>query len=107
MHDLDDLLLGSNRLDELRTGRLVGDPVHELLHDLEIDVSFQKSRPDFAQALLHVGFGQHTANTKPPKGSAKPLLEIVEHRKSDPGHQSLRINKYTQGADSWQRVVMR
>ena len=43
MHDLDDLLIGMNALDQLGADRLVGDPGHEVLDDVVIDVGLSKA----------------------------------------------------------------
>ena len=83
--DLDDLLLGPHSLDELRSRRPVGDPLHELLDDLQIDVGFQQRGANLAQSLLHVRFGQNAADLEAPKGGRKPFLKVIEHRKITPG----------------------
>ena len=64
MHDLDDLLLGPNALDQLRADGLVVDPRHELLDDVEMNVGLEQRGPDLAQTFLHVRFGQHTADAE-------------------------------------------
>ena len=90
--DLDDLLLGPNALDQLRPDRLVGDPGHELLDDVEIDVGLEQRVADLAQTLLHVRFGQHAADAEPPKRRGQPFLQVVEHRSPEPRRQSIAKN---------------
>ena len=61
VHDLDDLLLGTNALDQLRAGRLAVDPGHQILDNVEMNVGLEQRATNLAQTFLHIRFGQNTA----------------------------------------------
>ncbi len=83
VHDLDDLLLGPDALDQLGAGRLDVDPRHELLNDVEMNVGLEQRIAHLAQTFLHVRFGQNSADTKAFEGRGEPFLQIVEHESSN------------------------
>ena len=84
MDDFDDLLLGSNALDQLSASGLFVDLRHELLDNVIMDVRLKERGTNLAQTLLHVRFGQNTTDTKTPKGGRESFLQVVEHQSSKP-----------------------
>jgi hypothetical protein len=78
--DFDDLLLGTDALDQLGAHGLVGDPAHELLNDVEVNVGLEQGSPDFAQPVLDVRLGQQSACAEPAECRVEPFLQVVEHR---------------------------
>ncbi len=83
LHDLDDLLLGTDLLDHLGPDGLLGDPRHDLLDDVVIDVGLQERRADLAQALPHIRFSQDAADAETTESGTQPFLKIVEHDRMD------------------------
>ncbi len=68
---------------------LLGDPRHELLDDVVIDVGLEQRGADLAQTLLHVRFGQDAADAEAPKRGGQPFLQVVEHEPSETPHHTM------------------
>src|SRR5262249_60304469 len=79
-HDLDHLLAGRERLQDVLPDRFDADPLDEGLHDLEVDVGFQQGHPHLAQGLLDVLLRQPAKATEPVEDSGQTTGQAVEHR---------------------------
>ena len=60
MNDLDDLLCREKAFQYFGTDCAFGNGLDEVAHYLEVYVSFEKGKLDFAHAFLYIGFGQLT-----------------------------------------------
>ena len=58
MHNLDDLLHGTQTLQNFLTKRLLPHRIGELLNNFEVDVRFEKRDAYFLERLLNVLFGE-------------------------------------------------
>ena len=80
--DLDDLLAGVERAEDVGAEAALLDRRRELLDDLEVDVGLEQREADLAHGLVDVVLGQRAAGADVGEGRLELLGEGVEH--SDP-----------------------
>ena len=73
MDDLDDLLAGADRADDLFADRLFADLRSEILHRRQGDVGLQQRHADFAQRGVHILFRERAAPGQAVKDAGKPF----------------------------------
>src|SRR5262249_48141186 len=62
------------------TDRPLADPLHEPLHDLEVDVGLEQGDAHFAEGLLNVLLGQAAGSTEAVEDAFEALRQGFEHR---------------------------
>jgi hypothetical protein len=77
--DLDDLLAGGQRLQDVLPDGLLADAGHEVLDDLEVDVRLEQRQPDLAHGGIHVGLADPTPAGQVVEGRSQALAEGIEH----------------------------
>ncbi len=80
--DLDDLLPGSNRLQDRLSDGLFGYLVDKFTRDGKCDVGFEQGNANFAHRLSNVGFVQRTTTAQAIKYASQPVAQLVEHQTS-------------------------
>ena len=80
--DLDDLLPGSNRLQDRLSDGLFGYLVDKFTCDGKCDVGFEQGNANFAHRLSNVGFVQRTTTAQAIKYASQPVAQLVEHQTS-------------------------
>ena len=77
--DLDDLLAGGQRLQDVLADGLLADARDEVLDDLEVDVGLEQGETDLAHGGIHVGLAHPAAAGQAVEGRSQTLAEGVEH----------------------------
>ena len=77
--DLDDLLAGADRADDLFADSTHAHLLDEILDHRQGDVRLQQRDPDLAQGFVHVLVGQRAAAGQAVKDTAKTFAQGVEH----------------------------
>src|SRR5436190_23058258 len=82
MHQLDDLLAGTDSFDLQRPHGPLADSLDEPARDLETDIRLEQMAADFAQRVGHVTFREHPATPEPVQYPAQLLGKGRKHKRS-------------------------
>src|SRR6266536_4491026 len=82
MHQLDDLLAGTDGLDLERTDGPLAHPLDEAACDLEAHVRLEQMAADLAQRVGHIAFREHPATSEPAQYPGQPLGKGRKHKPS-------------------------
>src|SRR6266704_502088 len=82
MHQLDDLLAGTDGFDLQRPHGPLADSLDEPARDLETDIRLEQMAADFAQRVGHVAFREHPATPEPVQYSGQLLGNVRKHNRS-------------------------
>ena len=77
--DLDDLLVGPHRLQDVAADGLFAHSGDEGFHDRQGDIGIQKRKPDLAQRGIDIRFAQRTALAKGAENVLQLVLQTVKH----------------------------
>src|SRR5437667_388405 len=82
MHQLDDLLAGTDCLDLQRADGPLAHPLDEAPRDLETHVRLEQVAPDFTQRVGYVAFREHPATSEPVQYPGQLLGKGRKHKRS-------------------------
>src|SRR5262249_28074541 len=77
--DLHHLLAGSEAAEHFLADCPLADPLHEALHDLEVDVGLEQGDAHLAEGLLNVLLGQAAGSTEAVEDAFEALRQGFEH----------------------------
>ncbi len=82
MHQLDDLLAGTDGLDLECTNGPLAHPLDEAPRDLEAHVRLEQMPADLAQRVGHIAFREHPATSEPVQYPGQLLGKGRKHKPS-------------------------
>src|SRR6266508_16184 len=82
MHQLDDLLAGTDGLDLERTNGPLAHPLDEAARDLEAHVRLEQVAADLAQRVSHIAFREHPPTSEPVQYPGQLLGKGRKHKRS-------------------------
>ena len=82
--DLDDLLVGANRFQNLDTNRLFANPRHKAFDNRKSDIGIKQGKPHLAQRGINIRLAQCAPFAKSAKDVLEFVFQAVEHPVSGP-----------------------
>ena len=80
VHDLHELLAGTDRLEDLLPDRFVLNPLQELPGQIEADIGLEQDPANFPKPLANRVFAEHAAPGKARQRGTELGRELIEHK---------------------------
>ena len=103
VYDLDDLLVGLQRLQDIRPDRFFRDVFDEVLHDIKRNVGLKQSRTDLLHAVANVAFRDLPGSPESGKSTRQTFCNTFKHEISQTLSQT---NEQTDRGNEFTAVVL-